>query len=148
MRLGLLNRAMPNAKIIHCRRDPTDTALSIYVTPNPAAPAFSHTKEGIASAYRSYLNLMAHWRSVLPSDRFYEVQYEELVQTPERVISGMLEFLDLEWDDACLQHDQNAKEVKTPSLWQVRQPMYSSSVGRWKRYEPWLGALRDLMTLS
>jgi len=147
MRLGMLHRALPNAKIVHCRRSPVDTALSIYITPNPTAPAFAHSKAGIAVAYRSYLKLIDHWRSVLPPSAFHEIRYEELVAEPERVIRGMLEFLGLEWNDACLRHDQNAKEVKTPSLWQVRQPMYSSSVGRWKRYEPWLGELRELVDL-
>ncbi len=148
LRLGFLSRAMPNAKIIHCRRNPLDTSLSIYFTANPVAPAYTHSKEHIAYVYRKYLDLMDHWRAVLPPSQFYEIQYEELVSDPPTVIRGMLEFLGLEWDDACLRHSENAKEVKTPSLWQVRQPMYSTSVERWRRYEPWLGGLSDLIELS
>jgi tetratricopeptide (TPR) repeat protein len=147
LRLGLIHMALPKAKIIHCRRSPVDTALSIYFTANPTAQAFSHTKEGIVFAYRQHLHLMEHWRSVLPPEQFYELQYEELVAEPERVIRSVLQFLELEWDDACLNHDKNAKEVRTPSLWQVRQPIYSSSVQRWRRYEPWLGAFRELVEL-
>jgi tetratricopeptide (TPR) repeat protein len=145
LRLGLIHLALPNAKIIHCRRSPVDTALSIYFTANPTAPPFSHTKEGIAFAFRQYQRLMDHWRKVLPADRMHEIRYEELVQSPRAVIGGMLEFLGLEWDEACLRHDHNAKDVRTPSLWQVRQPMYATSVQRWRRYEPWLGALRALL---
>jgi tetratricopeptide (TPR) repeat protein len=148
LRLGLIHLALPNAKIIHCRRNPVDTSLSIFFTANPVAPDFTHTKAGIAFVYRQYLKLMEHWRTVLPSDRFHEIQYEELVANPEPVIRGMLDFLGLEWDEACLRHDKNEKEVRTPSLWQVRQPMYSTSVEKWRRYEPWLGPLQDLLDLQ
>jgi tetratricopeptide (TPR) repeat protein len=143
-RLGLIHLAMPRAKFIHCRRHPIDTSLSIYFTPNPVAPLFTQTKEGIADVYQGYLELMEHWRQVLPAECLHEIQYEELVAEPERVIRGMLKFLGLDWSDECLSHEKNVKEVKTPSLWQVRQPMYSTSVARWRNYEPWLGGLKKL----
>jgi tetratricopeptide (TPR) repeat protein len=145
LRLGLLSTALPHAKIIHCRRSPIDNALSIYVTPNKASPVFSHSKEAIVFAYRQYERLMDHWRSVLPKQNFFEVQYEELVENPEPVIRQMIEFCGLRWSDQCLSPELNPKDVATPSLWQVRQPIYKSSVERWRRYEPWLGALKQLI---
>ena len=144
LRLGQIHLALPNAKIIHCRRNPVDTALSIYFTANPLAPKFSHSKSGIVFAYRQYQRLIEHWRMILPSDRFFELDYEELVQNPREVIRQMLLFLELPWSDLCLNHDKNAKEVRTPSLWQVRQPMYSTSIQRWRKYESWLGPLAEL----
>jgi tetratricopeptide (TPR) repeat protein len=145
LRLGVVRSALPEAKIIHCRRNPVDNALSIYFTPIKTSSAFSHTKASIAFAYRQYMRLMDHWRQALPPQHFMEVQYEELVENPEPIIRQMLEFLELEWDEACLSPEDNAKEVKTASLWQVRQPIYRTSVERWRRYEPWLGELSQLI---
>lgn len=143
-RLGLIRRVLPNAKIIHCRRSPIDTALSAYVTPNSSATAFSLTKEGIVFSYRQYLEMMRYWREHLPESHFMEVDYEKLVSDPEPTIRSLLKFCDLEWDDACLHPELNSKEVSTPSLWQVRQPIYKSSVERWRKFEPWLGELKEL----
>jgi len=148
LRLGLIHQALPNAKFIHCRRNPLDIALSIYVTPNRSAPSFSHSKEGIVFAYRQYLELMDHWRQVLPPSSLHEIQYEELVHEPRSAIARMLEYCGLNWNEACVHPETNTKEVLTPSLWQVRQPIYRSSVKRWTHYEPWLGAFRELMDIA
>jgi tetratricopeptide (TPR) repeat protein len=145
LRLGLIHLALPNAKIVHCRRSPIDTALSIYTTPNRTAPSFTHSREGIVFTYREYLRLMEHWRGILPASRFFEIRYEELVADPEPEIRRLFEFCELDWEPACLRPELNSKEVATPSLWQVRQPIYRSSVERWRRYEPWLGAFRELL---
>jgi tetratricopeptide (TPR) repeat protein len=145
MRLGALHLAMPKAKFIHVKRNPVDNALSIYMVANPVTPSFAHRKEDIVYTYRRYQELMEHWRAVLPASSIHEVQYEQLVENKERIVRGMLEFLELDFDEACLDPDRNAREVRTLSLWQVRQPIYSSSVGRWRRYEPWLGALKELV---
>jgi hypothetical protein len=145
LRLGLIHAALPNARIIHCRRRPLDTTFSIYTTPNRSAPSFSHSKEALVFAYRQYLELMSHWREVLPTDRFLEIDYEHLVHDPRPVVERVLAFCRLEWDEGCLHPERNANEVATPSLWQVRQPIYQSSVERWRNYEPWLGALRELI---
>lgn len=143
--LGLIHLAFPNALIIHVRRHPVDTCISIYATPNRTVQEFGYVREHIVFAYREYLRLMEHWRSVLPSDRFLEVDYEAIVEDREHLTREMIEFLGLAWDDACLRPDENRRSVATPSSWQVRQPVYSSSIGRWKRFEPWLGAFRELM---
>jgi tetratricopeptide (TPR) repeat protein len=143
--LGPIHLAVPQAKIIHMRRNPADTAISIYATPNRSAIEYAHDRSNIVFAYREYQRLMAHWRSVLPAESFLEVDYEELVSSREQVIRRILEFLDLGWNDALLEHEKNQRNVLTPSLWQVRQPMYSSSIGRWKRFEPWLGEFATLV---
>lgn len=138
--LGLIHMAYPNARIIHTKRHPIDTFLSIYMTPLRTPPEFACNRENIVFAYDQYLRLMEHWRTVVPPDRLFEVSYEDLVADRERVTRSMIDFLELPWSDDCLRPDQNQRTVKTPSFWQVRQPVYSSSVDRWRRYRPWLGA--------
>jgi hypothetical protein len=73
------------------------------------------------------------------------IQYEELVQEKERPIRAMIDFLGLEWNDACLHPEENARGIKTPSLWQARQPVHAGSVDRWRNYEPWLGEFKELL---
>jgi tetratricopeptide (TPR) repeat protein len=145
MLLGLICLALPGARIIHCKRHPVDTCLSIYVTPFERSPDFAHNRETIVTYYREYQRLMAHWRRVLPADRFLEVSYEELVTNRERVTREIIAFCGLDWNDACLRPEENARTVATPSLWQARQPVYRSSLERWRRYEPWLGQFRRLL---
>jgi tetratricopeptide (TPR) repeat protein len=143
--LGAIHAALPNARIIHMRRNPVDTCISIYATPNRVPVDFAYDRDNIVFAYEQYLRLMAHWRVVLPADRFLEVNYEDVVADREKQAQRMLEHVGLEWDDALLHHETNERNVITPSLWQVRQPIYTSSVERWRRYEPWLGAFRRLL---
>lgn len=136
--LGLIHAALPNAKMIHVRRNPADNCLSVYTTAYQRPPVFAHSRENIVFAYREYLKLMEHWREHLPQGVLMEVEYEDLVANREPLLRSMLEFLGLEWDDACLQHQHNRRAVRTPSLWQVRQPIYTTSIARWKRFEPWI----------
>lgn len=143
--LGLIHAALPNSKILHIRRDPLDTCLSIYTTFLHGDSNFAYRKENIVAFYRSYLRVMEHWRTVLPTDRFLELDYEDLVTQPEATIRQVLDFCDLGWDDACLSPDAGNGSILTPSRWQVRQPIYTTSIGRWRKYEPWLGALGDLI---
>jgi hypothetical protein len=82
---------------------------------------------------------------VLPADRFFEVDYEAVTAAPEPLARRMIAFCGLDWDEACLRPQDNERAVRTASLWQVRQPIYRSSTERWRRYEPWLGALRELL---
>ena len=93
---------------------------------------------------RAYQRLSAHWRSVLPANRFIEVDYESLTADPEPVVRRLVAACGLAWNDACLQPERNARTVKTPSKWQARQPIYRSSVGRWRLYENVLGPLHAL----
>lgn len=145
--LGLIHLALPNARIIHVSRNPLDTCLSIYTTPNRAPNVFCHHKDNIVFGYEQYLRLMEHWHRVLPADRLLEVRYEELVSDTERVTRQMIDFCGLEWDDACLTPERNERSVVTPSASQVRQPVYNSSVDRWRKYEPWLEAFEKLRPL-
>ncbi len=144
--LGLLNLAFPNARMIHMRRNPLDTCISIWATPVANGIDLCASKQNIVIAYQQYLRVMEHWRQVLPPDRFLDVQYEELVGDRERVTRQMIDFCGLAWDDACMSPEQNTRSVRTPSVWQVRQPVYKTSMERWRKYEPWLGAFAELMS--
>ena len=142
---GLIHVAFPRAIIIHCRRAAIDTALSIHQTHFHPALAFPTGGAELVAYFRSYQRLIDHWRSVLPADRFIEVDYEDLTRAPEPVIRRIIAACGLAWHDACLRPECNPRAVKTPSKWQTRQPIYRTSVARWRRYEPWLGPLRALV---
>lgn len=146
MILGPILAAFPNAHVLHCRRHPLDTCLSIYTTPFMAGADFAHDRSALVSAYREYSRVMGHWKRVLPPNRLLDVDYEALVGDSVSEIQRILGFLGLEWDDACLRHEENEHAISTPSLWQARQPIYSRSVGRWRHYHRWLGPLLDLQT--
>jgi tetratricopeptide (TPR) repeat protein len=145
---GLIHLAFPRALIIHCRRAAIDTALSIHQTHFRPGLAFPTGGAELVAYFREYQRLVDHWRSVLPADRFIEVDYEELTRTPEPVIRRIIAGCGLAWDDACLRPESNPRAVRTPSKWQARQPIYRNSVARWRRYEPWLGPLRALVDVG
>jgi tetratricopeptide (TPR) repeat protein len=142
---GLIHLAFPRAIIIHCRRAAVDTALSIHQTHFHPSLAFPTGGEELVMYFRCYQRLIDHWRSLLPADRFIEVDYEELTRAPEPVIRRIIAGCGLAWHDACLRPESNPRAVRTPSKWQARQPIYRNSVARWRRYEPWLGHLRALV---
>ena len=145
---GLIHIAFPRALIIHCRRTAIDTALSIHQTHFRPSLAFPTGGAELVAYFRDYQRLIDHWRSVLPADRFIEVDYEDLTRAPEPVIRRIIAACGLAWDDACLRPESNPRAVNTPSKWQARQPIYRTSVARWRRYEPWLGPLRALVELK
>jgi len=142
---GLIHLAFPRATIIHCRRAAVDTALSIHQTHFHPSLAFPTGGDELVAYFRSYQRLIDHWRRVLPADRFIEVDYEDLTRAPEPVIRRIIAACGLTWHDDCLCPESNPRAVKTPSKWQTRQPIYRTSVARWRRYEPWLGPLRALV---
>ncbi len=142
---GLIHVAFPRAIIIHCRRAAVDTALSIHQTHFHPGFAFPTGGEDLVTYFHNYQRLTDHWKRVLPADRFIEVDYEELTGAPEPVIRRIIEACGLPWDDACLRPESNPRAVKTPSKWQTRQPIYRTSVARWRLYEPWLGPLCALI---
>jgi tetratricopeptide (TPR) repeat protein len=142
--VGLVHLLFPNAVIVHCRRNPIDTCLSIYMTQFTAVWDFASGLDDLASYYRLYRRLMDHWRAVIPPHRLIEISYEDLVAEPEKTARSLIAFCGLEWDSACLHPELNHQAVATASAWQARQPIYRSSVGRWRRYEPWLRELCDL----
>jgi hypothetical protein len=142
--LGLIRQVYPRATIVHCRRDPIDTCLSIYTTHFAAPFAFASNLGHLAAYHRQYERLMAHWAEVLPSERLVKVDYEALVADPEPVTRRLVAACGLAWDEACLSPHLNRRRIETASLWQASRPIYKTAVGRWRRYEPWLGALRAL----
>ena len=142
---GLIHLALPRAIMIHCRRAAVDTAVSIHQTHFHPSLAFPTGGTELVAYFRDYQRLIDHWRSVLPPDRFLEVDYEDLTREPEPTIRRIIAACGLEWHDACLRPESNPRAVKTPSKWQTRQPIYRSSVARWRRYEPWLGPLCALV---
>ena len=148
LHLGLVHLCFPNARIIHCRRNPVDTCLSIYFQNFPALHPYAYDLADLAPFYQQYLRLMDHWRTVLPPDRLFEVQYEDMVADQENVSRRMIDFVGVPWDDRCLQFQDNKRAVRTASVWQVRQPMYRTSVARWKRYEAFIGPLAQLLDPS
>jgi tetratricopeptide (TPR) repeat protein len=146
--LGLVHLLFPQARVIHCRRHPVDNCLSMFFTPYTRSPDFAHDRGNLVFYYEQYLRLMTHWRQVLPPDRLLEVDYEAVVQDREQSARRIVAFCGLDWDDACLQHERNARPIATPSMWQARQPVYRSSVARWRHYEPWLGEFRRLLPVD
>jgi tetratricopeptide (TPR) repeat protein len=142
--LGLIHLALPEARIIHCRRDPLDTCLSIYSTQFSHPLDFAHDRANLVFFYQQYQRLMAHWRRVIPVTRLLEIDYETLVEDTETVTRTMIGFCGLDWDAGCLRHERNPHLITTPSVWQARQPVYRGAVGRGRRYRPWLGAFERL----
>jgi tetratricopeptide (TPR) repeat protein len=143
--LGQILAVFPNCRILHCQRSPIDTCLSIYTTAFFSGPDFAHELTSLVKAYREYLRVMDHWRRILPNDRFLDVSYESLVSDRVTVLKEVVAFLDLEWNDSLLHHEKNDHAISTPSLWQARQPVFTRSVERWRKYEPWLGPLGELL---
>jgi hypothetical protein len=145
LHLGLVHMMFPRARIIHCRRNPVDTCLSIYFTHFSLMKDYAFDRRGIVFFYEQYLKFMTLWRHVLPSDRLIEIDYETLITDREQVTRRMIDFCGLEWHSACLYSESNPRAVKTASMWQARQPIYKTSVERWRRYEPWLSEFRQLL---
>ncbi|HLZ82641.1 MAG TPA: sulfotransferase, partial [Caulobacteraceae bacterium] len=143
-RLGLVHLAFPRATIIHCRRQPIDTCLSILATYFQPRADFPAEPGDLVFYHRLCDRLADHWRAVLPPGRFVDIDYEDLVAEPEPVGRRLVAALDLPWDAACLRPELNPRVVRTSSRWQVRQPIHRGAVDRWRRYEPWLGELRAL----
>lgn len=135
LHLGLIARLFPKARLIHCTRNARDTCLSCFFH-NFASPGLSFTFDlaDLGAFHRDYERLMAHWRAVLPL-RMTDVRYEELVGEPERWSRAIVEFCGLEWDARCLEFHRSERIVQTASAQQVREPVHSRAVGRWKGYE-------------
>ncbi len=145
---GLIPLILPGARIIHCRRDPVDTCLSCYTKQFGGEQPFAYDLAELGAFYTDYQKLMAHWAQVLPSDRFIEVDYEHVVDDLEGEAKRLVSFLGLPWEDACLQFHANDRVVRTASVNQVRQPIYTTSKGRWQKYADHLGPLLAALGMS
>ena len=143
--LGLIRMALPNACIIHTRRDPVDTCLSCYAQTFSAGLGFSDDLGDLGRYYRSYADLMAHWRRVLPEGAMLEVQYEDVVADFEPQARRIIDYCGLEWDARCLAFNETRREVITASAAQVREPIYQRSSGRSLGYGRLLVPLIDAL---
>ncbi len=148
MMVGLIKIALPNAKIVHCVRDARDTCLSIYMQNFTTGNyRFAYDLKAVARFHNLYKLLMAHWHDVMPGE-IYDISYESLTRDPDNEIRRLLEACDLEFEERCLEFNKTAAVVKTASAFQVRQPMYTSSVARWQRYEEFLGPMLEELRLD
>lgn len=144
LHLGFIATILPGAGIIHCWRDPLDTAISLYFNDFESGHDYSNDLGAIGRLIRGMRALMTHWEEVL-GERMLAVDYETLVADPESLARRMVRHVGLEWDDACLRPHEVARPVHTASAWQVRQPVYRRSAGRAHRYERFLGPLREAL---
>jgi tetratricopeptide (TPR) repeat protein len=147
LHLGLIALLFPRATVIHCQRHPLDTALSNYFQLFSQEYDYAFDLGNIAHYYRQYARVMAHWREVLPLT-LIEVQYGDMVGDTEAVARRVLGILNLPWDSRCLTPHTNPHAVETASQWQVRQPIYTHALERWKKYEKYLSEFSDLHTAS
>lgn len=147
--VGLIHLMLPNAKIVHVTRNPMDTCLSCFTRLFHHGQEQTYDLAELGRYYRQYQRLMDHWRRVLPPGAFLDIRYEDLVADTEAQARRLLDYCGLEWDAACLDFHTTKRKVRTASITQVRQPIYTSSVERWRRYgnslEPLLAALGDLV---
>ena len=147
LNIGLIAMLLPNAKVIHCTRDPLDTCFSCWGNPFSSRTAFTANQKAMGRAYRDYVRIMDHWMNHAPL-QIHTVAYEELVTDPEPVVRGMLDFLELDWDESCLAFHESTRVARTLSMDQVSKPLHTGSVHRSRRYwdqlEPLRTALGDL----
>ena len=143
--LGLIHLALPKARIIHVRRDPADTCFSCYTKLFANGLNYTYDLGELGRYYRAYEALMAHWRDVLPQGAMLEVQYETLVADFEAGARRLVEFCGLSWDERCLRFHETNRAVRTLSEFQVRQPVFRTSIGRWRAYEQWLSPLFEAL---
>lgn len=132
--LGLIARALPQARIIHVRRRPMDVCHAIFKTLFRMAYPYSYDLDDLARYWLAFDALMRHWQDVLPAGRMLTVDYESLVQAPADHVRAMLAHLEMPWDDACLHFERNPLPSLTASAAQVRRPVYTSSVGLWRHH--------------
>ena len=145
--LGTISELFPNAALVHCRRDPLDTSLSIFFQDFSTGNAYANSLDNIAHYYRQYLQLMAFWREHL-GERLVEVDYESVVDDAEGQVRRLLDHIGLDFDPRCLDPDYDPAIVSTLSRWQVRQPVYGRSVGRWRHYRPWIEPLAEALDIE
>ncbi|MCG8433938.1 MAG: sulfotransferase [Gammaproteobacteria bacterium] len=143
--LGLIYTLFPNARVLHVRRDAMDSCWSGFRRNIKAK--YTNSFEDIGEVYKQYTRLMKHWHAVSPI-KILDVTYEELVVNYEETCRRMIEFLDLEWDDSCLNHVGSRESIGTASKLQVRQPVYTSAVGGWKCYEKHLQSLKEILDVA
>ena len=141
--LGLLDAAIPGSYFIHCLRHPVDTCLSAYRLFFGAEVPFSYDLRDLGRAFRLYHAFMAYWSQIMPKDRLLQVRHEDVVGDLEGQVRRILEFVELPWNDACLDFFDNHRIVRTASAIQVRRPIFSRPINHWRKYERYLGPLLE-----
>ena len=140
MSLGVINLLFPKATVIQCKRSSVDTCLSIYFQHFNKHHSYSNSLKKLGQYYNLYADMMEHWKKTLDIN-IIELEYEKVIANPEEEMRNLLAQCDIAWDPACLKFHENKRTVMTPSYDQVRQPIYTSSVHKWKKYEHHLGDL-------
>lgn len=142
--LGLIQLLFPNARVIHCKRQPLDNCLSCYFQDFFQSMDWCYEQKNLAVYYHAYKKLMTHWKQTLKIP-IMDVSYEELVADQENISRKLMGFCDLDWSDDCLEFHKAKRFVATASYDQVRQPMYKKSVARWKNYEAHIEPLKNAL---
>jgi tetratricopeptide (TPR) repeat protein len=143
--LGLLHLMLPQARIIHAMRDPMDVCFSCFSLRFKDGHEYCYEQETLGRQYLRYRELMQHWHEVLPPGRILDLCYEDMVADLENQARRLLDYVGLPWDPACLNFYENRRVVSTASVTQVRQPIYKTSVARWRRFERHLGPLLEII---
>ena len=141
--IGLIRLVLPNAKIIHTMRHPADTCVSCYSKLFTSGNYYTYDLAELGRFFRGYSKLMSHWRSVLPLGSMLEVSYEDVVSDLEGQARRLIDYCGLPWDDRCLNFHKTARTVRTASAVQVRQPLFRSSLERWRKYQSGIAPLLD-----
>jgi hypothetical protein len=140
LHLGFIRLCFPNARIIHCTRNPLDNFVSAFQNRLNIRHSYSYDQVDYGQYYLEYTRLMYHWKTVFP-DSIYESRYEELTQSPEAAVRKILDFLGLPWEEACLSFNERQSTVKTLSRMEVRNPINTGSISRWRNYEKHLSPI-------
>ena len=143
--LGFIAALLPRARIVHCRREPLDVCLSIYFQRFAQGHLYAYDFQDIASYYAEYERLMAHWKKVIPLE-ILDVRYEHVLDDVQRESRRMLDYCQLDWEEACLAFHRSTRPVRTASSWQVRQPLYQKAKARWRKFEPHLDELKRALS--
>jgi hypothetical protein len=142
--VGLIQLILPNARIVDVRRHPMACCFSNFSQVFPKGQDNAYRLTDLARLYRDYVELLAHFDSVLPG-RVHRIFYEELVAHPEGEVRRLLDYLGVEFEDACLNFFNTKRAVTTVSSEQVRRPIYRDALEFWRNYEPWLGSLKNAL---
>ena len=143
--VGLIHLALPNAKIVHVHRKPMDACYAMLKFLFKNGYPFTYDLKELGEYFSAHYHLMQHWRDSLPSGSMFDLCYEDLVSNQEGVSRALLEYLDLDWEEECLDFHRNEYASTTGSATQVRQPIYRSSVEKWRRYEKQLQPLSETL---
>jgi hypothetical protein len=146
--VGFIHLALPNACIVHARRDAIDTCLSCFSLLFAEDQPYAYDLGELGRYYRGYARLMEHWRRVLPPGAMIDIQYETLVGDFENQARRLLAHCGLEWQESCLAFHKTRRSVRTASVAQVRKPLYADSIGRWRPYAAHLEQLLQALELD